>query len=73
MSGHSTAFARRCSARRIAADGDLVFAHSLFIAAPGEPGSVVVEVYRVVGGLVVEHWDVHADVPESTASGRPVV
>jgi len=63
----------RLEIRRIAAGGDLVFTHSLFTAAPTEPGSVVVDVYRVAGGLIVEHWDVHADVPESTTSGRSVV
>jgi predicted SnoaL-like aldol condensation-catalyzing enzyme len=32
----------------------------------------VVDVFRIAGGLIVEHWDVREDVPETTASGNPV-
>ncbi|WP_035849396.1 nuclear transport factor 2 family protein [Kitasatospora azatica] len=59
--------------RRIAAEGELVFAHSLATLTPGEPGIAVVDVFRIENGLIVEHWDVSEQVPEATASGRPVI
>ncbi|MFG2115654.1 ester cyclase [Streptomyces sp. NPDC048718] len=58
---------------RTAADGDLVFVHSLFTPAPGQNGQAVVDIYRIQDGLIAEHWDVHQDIPATTASGHPVV
>ena len=63
----------RFELRRLAAEGDLVFAHSHFTAAPGDSGRSVVDVFRIADGLIAEHWDLDEAVPESTASGRPVV
>lgn len=57
--------------RRTAAEGDLVFVHSLFTPAPGADAQAVVDIFRVEDGLIAEHWDVHQDVPAVTASGRP--
>lgn len=65
--------AGRFEIRRLAQDGDLVFTHSHFTPEPGAAGVAVVDVYRVVDGLIVEHWDVKEDVPDATASGRPTV
>ncbi len=44
---------------RIAADGDLVFAHQHFTSGPGNPESIVVDIFRVEDGVLVEHWDVN--------------
>ncbi|MCX5213076.1 nuclear transport factor 2 family protein [Kitasatospora sp. NBC_00240] len=63
----------RFELRRLAAEGDLVFAHSHFTAAPGDPGRAVVDVFRIADGLIAEHWDLDEGVPESTASGRAIV
>ncbi|MEU6238073.1 nuclear transport factor 2 family protein [Kitasatospora sp. NPDC047058] len=63
----------RFDLRRLAADGDLVFAHSLFTAAPGDEGRAVIDVFRIEGGLIAEHWDLNEAVPATTASGRPIV
>lgn len=57
---------------RVITDGDLAAVHSLAISEPGTRGTVVVDLFRVAGGKIVEHWDVAHDVPETTASGRPV-
>ncbi|MGF1431502.1 nuclear transport factor 2 family protein [Kitasatospora sp. LaBMicrA B282] len=58
---------------RTAAEGDLVFVHSHFTAAPGHAGMAVVDVFRIEDGLIAEHWDLSTDVPETTASGHPIV
>ncbi|MGN6598543.1 MAG: nuclear transport factor 2 family protein [Actinomycetes bacterium] len=50
---------------RVLADGDLVAIHHHFVSF----GSAVVDIFRVVDGKVVEHWDVLQPVPETTASG----
>lgn len=60
--------------RRLAAEGDLVFVHSHLTTEPDDPGTVVVDVFRLADGLIVEHWDVAATLSAGpTASGRPVV
>ncbi len=63
----------RFELRRLAAEGDLVFAHSHFIPAPGLAGLAVIDVFRLTNGVIVEHWDVNEAVPETTASGREIV
>ena len=63
----------RFELRRLAAEGDLVFAHSHFVPAPGLAGLAVIDVFRLVDGVIVEHWDVNEAVPETTASGREIV
>jgi predicted SnoaL-like aldol condensation-catalyzing enzyme len=52
---------------RVIADGELVAVHSHLILQSGEPGSAVVDVMRIVGGRIVEHWDVVQPIPEITA------
>ncbi|KAF1319138.1 hypothetical protein FI667_g13321, partial [Globisporangium splendens] len=54
------------------ADGDLVWNHSRVSGLSGLPASIVVDVFRVQDGKIVEHWDVlQAEVTE-TVSGRPM-
>ncbi|KAB2383685.1 nuclear transport factor 2 family protein [Actinomadura montaniterrae] len=65
--------AARFDIRRLAAEGDLVFVHSLFTAEPGHRGTAVVDVFRIEDGLIVEHWDLREDVPETTVSGHGIV
>jgi len=50
---------------RVIADGDLVAIHHHFATF----NSAVVDIFRVVDGTVVEHWDVIQPVPETTAGG----
>jgi predicted SnoaL-like aldol condensation-catalyzing enzyme len=60
--------------QRTAAQGDVVFTHSL--AYGWAPALVViVDIFRLENGRIVEHRDVVQDltVPESTASGNPMV
>ncbi|MVU81702.1 hypothetical protein GPX89_31255 [Nocardia sp. ET3-3] len=63
----------RWELRRIAAAGDLVFAHSLFTTGPEDRGTAVVDVFRVLGDLIVEHWQVRERVPAVAVGGHPVV
>lgn len=63
----------RFDIHRMATEDDLVFAHSLFTTGPGDHGMAVVDIFRVVDGLIVEHWDLRENVPDSTISGRPIV
>lgn len=51
---------------RLIAQGDLVFAHSHY----GTLNAAVVDIFRIGGGAIVEHWDVVQALPESTASGN---
>lgn len=57
------------------ADGDLVFTHTQRLP-PGadenneSAGIALGDIFRVVDGKIVEHWDVRQPVPATTASGN---
>ncbi len=57
------------SFKRIIADGDLVAFHSHF-GFDNDRGYAVVDIFRVLNGKVVEHWDVVQPVPATTANGN---
>ena len=59
--------------KRIIAEGDMVVVHSLAKPTPHALGMAVVDIFRLEDGKIVEHWDLSMDVPESTASGNPIV
>ncbi|WP_433152591.1 nuclear transport factor 2 family protein [Actinomadura nitritigenes] len=63
----------RFGIRRVAAEGDLIFVHSLFTAHPEDRGTAVVDIFRIEDGLIAEHWDLREDVPETTVSGHGIV
>jgi len=44
--------------KRIIADGDLVAAHVHVVFEPGTAGFATVDIYRIAGDRIVEHWDV---------------
>lgn len=54
--------------KRVIAEGDLVAVHSLTVNVPGQRGQAVVDLFRVRGGRIVEHWDVVQDVPAHSAN-----
>jgi predicted SnoaL-like aldol condensation-catalyzing enzyme len=56
-------------------DGDLVFVHSQSLPPEADPnneftGVAVADIFRVVNGKIVEHWDAIQPVPATTASGN---
>lgn len=44
--------------QRAFVDGDHVVVHCHVRPVPSEPGLAVVDIFRVAGGRVAEHWDV---------------
>jgi len=54
--------------KRVIADGDLVAVHVLSTSGPGDRGRAIVDIFRVAGGRIVEHWDVIQPVPETAAN-----
>jgi predicted SnoaL-like aldol condensation-catalyzing enzyme len=58
------------SIKRIIADGNLVAVHSHGTFSPGERGIAVVDILRVAGCKVMEHWDVVQSVPEKSANSN---
>jgi predicted SnoaL-like aldol condensation-catalyzing enzyme len=57
--------------KRSIAQDDLVFVHCHYFFGNGDVrGKAIAEVFRVEDGLLVEHWDVIQDVPESFANAN---
>lgn len=56
------------SIKRIIADGNLVAVHSQGKFAPEDRGIAVVDILRVQGCKVMEHWDVVQQIPEKAAN-----
>jgi predicted SnoaL-like aldol condensation-catalyzing enzyme len=53
---------------RVIADGNLVAVHSHGVFTPGERGLAIVDILRVEGCKVMEHWDVAQPVPEKSVN-----
>lgn len=58
------------SIKRIIAEGDLVVVHAHGRFAPDDRGIAVVDILRVEGCKVMEHWDVVQPVPENSANSN---
>jgi predicted SnoaL-like aldol condensation-catalyzing enzyme len=48
----------QCTVKRVVAEGDLVVLHVHVVREPGALGSKHVDIFRVDGDKVVEHWDI---------------
>jgi len=59
--------------KRFVAEGDLVVVHSHGIDDPADKadrGVAVVDIFRVTGNLITEHWDVGKKVPETSRNNN---
>lgn len=56
--------------KRILADGNMVMVHTHSRMKPEDRGSAVVDIFRVQGCKVMEHWDVLQPVPEQSANSN---
>lgn len=57
---------------RVAADGDLVFVQTVQPKTAQSPETVIVDIFRVSGGKLAEHWDVTQAVPADATNPRPM-
>lgn len=53
-------------------DGDHVITHVHVVRFPGDPGLAVVDIFRVDGDRIVEHWDVIQEVPAHPVNPNPM-
>jgi predicted SnoaL-like aldol condensation-catalyzing enzyme len=61
--------ALRAEVKRIFADGEYVVAHVYGVRVPGQPGTAIVDIFRLdTDGKIVEHWDVMQPVPAESAN-----
>ena len=52
--------------KRFIAENDLVVVHSHGKSKPQDRGVAVVDIFRVTGDLITEHWDVGQKIPETS-------
>lgn len=62
--------ALKATVRRVVVQDDLVVLHVQSVAQPGGPETAIVDIFRVEGGKIVEHWDVMQPVPDQMAHGN---
>ncbi|TSD64853.1 hypothetical protein FFF34_013215 [Inquilinus sp. KBS0705] len=56
--------------QHLSADGDLVYIH--LKNKMGDKTSSVIDIFRIAGGKIVEHWDVIQEVPAKSANPHPM-
>ena len=61
----------KAEVKRIFADGEYVVAHVYGVRVPGQPGTAIVDIFRLdPNGKIVEHWDVMQPVPDDAANAN---
>ena len=60
--------AAKSEIKRALADGDMVILHVHSVREPGERGVAIIDIFRLEGGKIVEHWDVVQPIPEKAAN-----
>lgn len=56
--------------KRVFAEGDYVILHVHAVREPGTRGRAIIDIFKLEGGKIVEHWDVAQDVPEKAANAN---
>lgn len=59
--------------RCVLVDGDQAVVHLAGRKSPDDPGIVAVDMFRLEGGKIVEHWDSMQPVPPVSRCGRPMI
>lgn len=59
--------------RRVTVDGEFATVQIVGRMGSDDPGSAIINIFRLDDGMIVEHWDVTQALPARTASGRPLV
>jgi predicted SnoaL-like aldol condensation-catalyzing enzyme len=54
--------------KQVLADDDHVILHVHSVRSPGQRGRAIIEIFRLEGGKVVEHWDTIQEIPETSAN-----
>jgi len=54
--------------KRVIAEGDFVVTHVLITTDEKDRGTVAMDIFRLEGGKIVEHWDVVQPMPEKSAN-----
>jgi len=54
--------------KRSFVDGDTVVLHVHAVREPGTRGNAIVDIFKLEGGKIVEHWDVVQPIPEAAAN-----
>ena len=62
--------ASRSEVKRVFAEGDYVILHVHAVREPGTRGSAIVDIFKLEGGKIVEHWDVVQPVPEKALNAN---
>jgi len=63
----------RTDIRRVIAEGDLAVIHNNPKSNAQDRGRAVVDIFRIVNGKVVEHWDVVRDMREKSMNNTTLV
>lgn len=58
--------------KRVLVDGDLAVVHLHARKGPDDPGLAIMDMFRLEGGKIVEHWDVMQPVPVSSVNPHPM-
>ena len=56
--------------KRSFVDGDTVILHVHAVREPGTRGNAIVDIFKLEGGKIVEHWDVVQPIPETAANAN---
>ena len=62
--------ASRSEVKRAFTDGDYVILHVHAMREPGTRGSAIVDIFKLEGGKIVEHWDVVQPIPEKALNAN---
>ncbi|WP_191577713.1 nuclear transport factor 2 family protein [Achromobacter insolitus] len=56
--------------KRAFTDGDYVILHVHAVREPGSRGNAIIDIFRLEGGKIVEHWDAVQPIPEKAANSN---